>query len=242
MMQETMGASTAAAIDGWVVEASRAGGVASLVGASLTLFAASRFTTQLRSALNQVWNVDVSLVEGFKSSLKDYLKRRVFAFVMVLASGPILICVFLSRALLMGVGAAIFPQWALTGAVVQALQLLFSLVLVAVASAVVFRFIPDTRVGWRAISRGALLTSALFNTGNLLVGLYLGKASVGAAYGAAGSLVVVLLWLYFSAEMFLYGAEFTQVYASHYGRGPSEEEEHEVERAQRNGKRAAATS
>lgn len=239
VMQETMGPGAASAIDGWVLEASRAGGVASLVGAALTIIAASRFTSQLRSALNQVWNVDVFVAEGFKSTVRDYLKRRAFAFALVVASGPVLLAVFLSRAFLTGVGAALFPEWALGGAGVQLLQLLFSLVFVAAATAVVFRFIPDTRVGWRAISRGALLTSVLFNLGNLLVGIYLGQASVGAAYGAAGSLVVVLLWLYFSAEMFLYGAEFTQVYARHYGRGLNEKEAAEVESAQQNARRAA---
>jgi membrane protein len=121
----------------------------------------------------------------------------------------------------------------------QILQLLFSLVFVAAATAVVFRFIPDTRIGWRAISRGALLTSLLFNIGNVLVGAYLGKASVGATYGAAGSLVVVLIWLYFSAEIFLYGAEFTQVYARHHGRGLNAEEAAEVQRAEQSGRRAA---
>lgn len=232
VMEETMGPATASAIDSWVLEASRAGGVASLVGAGLTLFAASRFTNQLRSALNQVWNVDVRVAEGFKSTIKDYVKRRAFAFVLVLASGPVLLAVFLSRALLTGVGAAVFPEWQLGGASVQILQLLFSLVFVAAATAVVFRFVPDARVGWRAISRGALLTSVLFNLGNLLVGVYLGKASVGAAYGAAGSLVVVLLWLYFSAEMFLYGAEFTQIYARRHGCDLNEKGAAEVQSAQ----------
>jgi membrane protein len=239
VIEETMGPGAASAIDGWVLEASRAGGVASLVGAGLTLFAASRFTNQLRSALNQVWNVDVFVAEGFKSTIKDYVKRRAFAFALVLASGPVLLAVFLSRALLTGVGAAVFPEWALGGASVQILQLLFSFFLVAAATAVVFRFIPDTRVGWRAISRGALLTSLLFNVSNVLVGIYLGKASVGATYGAAGSLVVVLLWLYFSAEIFLYGAEFTQVYARHHGRGLNQKEEAEVQKAQQSGRRAA---
>jgi membrane protein len=97
---------------------------------------------------------------------------------------------------------------------IQAGQLTFSWLAVAGIAAVVFRLVPDTRVGWAAISRGALLTSTLFNVGNWLVGLYLGHAAVGQAYGAAGSLVVVLMWAYFSAQMFLFGAELTQVCSS----------------------------
>jgi membrane protein len=110
---------------------------------------------------------------------------------------------------------------------IGAAQLAFSVVLVASISALVFRVVPDTRIGWRAVVPGALLTSVLFNAGNWVVGLYLGRATVAQTYGAAGSAVVVLLWLYFSAQMFLLGAEFTQVYATHYGRGlkPGEREE-----------------
>lgn len=216
LLENAMGAGAAASIDEWVLEASRSGGVATVIGGILTILAASRFVAQLRSALNQVWNVDVYVAEGFKSSVTDYLKRRGFAFGLVLASGPLLLTVFASRALLTGLGGVLFPGSAWKGFLAQTLQILFSLVVVAAMAAVVFRIVPDTRVGWRPIWRGAILTSLLFNLGNLLVGLYLGKASVGAAYGAAGSLVVVLLWLYFSAQMFLYGAEFTQVYSTHF--------------------------
>jgi membrane protein len=115
---------------------------------------------------------------------------------------------------------------------VQLSQVAFSLALVAGMSAVVFKVVPDTRIGWPAVLRGGILTSALFNGGNFLVGLYLGHATVSQTYGAAGSAVVVLLWLYFSAQMFLFGAEFTQVYARHYGRGLNTRERHELEHAE----------
>lgn len=234
LLSDTMGGNAATVVDGWVREASRSGGVASLVGAVLTLMAASRFTEQLRNALNQIWNVDVFMAEGFKASIRDYVKRRAFAFGLVVAAGPLLLAVFISRALLVGLGDA-FPDSVFTGILVEALQLLFSFVLVAALSTIVFRVMPDTRVGWRAASRGAMLTSVLFNIGNWAVGLYLGRASVGAAYGAAGSLVVVLVWLYFSAQIFLFGAEFTQVYARHFGRGLSAKEADEVQHAERIG-------
>jgi membrane protein len=103
----------------------------------------------------------------------------------------------------------------------------------------VYRFVPDTKVGFRSIWLGALLTSLLFNVGNLAVGLYLGRASVAEAYGAAGSAVVVLLWVYFSAQIFLLGAEFTQVYAARYGRGLNREEEREYTEIRAAGRRTA---
>lgn len=222
LLQGAMGANMAHVVDDWVQEASKSGGIASVIGAGLTLAAASKFTAQLRSALNQVWNIDVKLADTFKSSIKGYFARELFAFASILAAGPLLLAIVASRAIIAGFGKAVLSRFAFTGVATQLLQIAFSVVLVALLSAVVFRVIPDTKVRWRAACWGAVLTSLLFNVGNLLVGFYLGKAAVGAAYGAAGSLVVVLLWLYFSAYMFLLGAEFTQVYSSHFRDKPHE--------------------
>ncbi|HEX2877570.1 MAG TPA: YhjD/YihY/BrkB family envelope integrity protein, partial [Polyangiaceae bacterium] len=171
--------------------------------------------------------------KGFKATIQDYLKRRLFAFLLVLASGPILLVIFLSRALLTGFSETLFAGTALAGPMVQLGQLASSLVLVGGMSAVVFKVVPDTRVGWRCVLLGGALTSVLFNVGNALVGLYLGRATVSLTYGAAGSVVVLLLWLYFSAQMFLFGAELTQVYARHYGRGLNPRERQEQERVAR---------
>jgi membrane protein len=211
LVRQAMGADAAATIDEWVQHASRAGALASTIGAVLTLLAASRFTSQLRNALNQIWNVKVTDTKGFKSSARDFIVRQLFALGLVLASGPILLGVFASRAVLVGFGSRIVPQSLAAGVVIQLVHFLFSLLLVTATSLVVFRYVPDIRIGWPALLRGAMLTSILFNLGNLLVGIYLGKAAVGEAYGAAGSVVVVILWLHYSAQMFLLGAEFTQV-------------------------------
>ncbi len=233
LVTENMGRDAAETVDSWVKQASESGAMASVIGFLLVLYTASRLGAQLREGLNQVWNVDTVLASGFKATVRDYLRRRLFAFLLILASGPILLLIFLSRALLSGFQETLFGgDTALAGWLVQLSQVTFSLLLVAGMSAIVFKTVPDTRIGWPAILRGAALTSALFNGGNLLVGLYLGRASVSQTYGAAGSAVVVLLWLYFSAQMFLFGAEFTQVYARHYGRGLNAEERQELELAQ----------
>lgn len=221
LIRQTMGAQAAEAIDGWVQQAARAGGVASVVGTVLTLAAASRFTAQLRNALNQVWNVDVQSPKGFKASVRSYLSSQAFAFGLVVASGPILAGVFASRALLVALGSRLLPESVATGFWVNVLHFLFSLLLVTATSVVAFRYVPDTRIRWPTVLRGALLTSFLFNLGNLLVGIYLGKAGVGKAYGAAGSAVAILLWLDYSAQMFLLGAEFTQVYETRWRRSKS---------------------
>jgi membrane protein len=209
LLTDAMGPAAASAVEGWVQQAAAGGGVASIVGLGLVLLAASRLGTQLRNALNHIWNVEVSAPRGFRWVLTDYVKKRVFAFVVVLASGPLLLFVFVSRALLTGLHHFLFSDSPWSGVAVQALQIALSLSLVGLTSAGIFRFVPELRVSWRCIGWGALLTSVLFNAGNVLVGLYLGQAGVGAAYGAAGSAVVLLLWLQFSAYMFLLGAEFT---------------------------------
>jgi membrane protein len=229
VLSDTLGSQSAATVNEWVIQASEGGEVASAVGIALTLFAASRFGEHLRNALNQIWLIDVQFAEGFKANVKDYLQRRIFAFGMVAAAGPLLLIVFASRTLLTGFHNALFGGSPLQGLAVQVLQIFVSVIVVAATSAAVFRYVPDTRVGWKSVLVGASLTSLLFNIGNVLVGLYLARASVTAAYGAAGSLVVVLLWLYFSAQMFLLGAEFTRVYTEHYGLGLCAEEAMELE-------------
>jgi membrane protein len=238
VLTDSMGAAAASAIGGWVDEASRSGGVASLVGVFLMLFTASRLATQLRSALNQVWNVDVFQAEGFRAIVKHEIRRRLSAFVMILAAGPLLLVVLISRALLTGLHQVLFASSGLAGIVVQASQLLFSVGMVTVTTAIVFKVVPDTRIGWRAVWVGALLTSLLFNAGNLVVGFYLGRVTVAATYGAAGSAVVVLLWLYFSSQLFLLGAEFTQAYSVRFGRGLNPDEEREVAQAEAEARRA----
>jgi membrane protein len=237
VLARTMGPEAAMTVDGWVKQASESGGLASIVGALLLFFTASRLGDQLRSALNQIWGVDVYVADSFKASVRDYLQRRIVAFAVILAAGPLLLLVFASRAVLSSAQQFFFAGVAFGGTVSQLIQFSASVVIVAGMTAATFRLIPDTRIGWRCLLPGAALTSLLFNLGNVAVGLYLGRAGTVAMYGAAGSAIVVLLWVYFSAQLFLYGAAFTEVYAKHFGRCLSEQEERELavveERAKR---------
>lgn len=228
LLARTMGRDAALTVDGWVSQANESGGLASVIGAILLFFTASRLGDQLRNALNQVWGVDVYVAESFKATISDYVERRIVAFALVLSAGPVLLLVFASRAVLSGASEILFGSFEFGGVVSQVIQLAGSIVLVAVMTAAAFRLLPDTRIGWRAILPGAFLTSLLFNLGNVAVGLYLGRAGAVAMYGAAGSAVVILLWVYFSAQLFLYGAEFTEVYARRYGRGLTAREAREV--------------
>jgi membrane protein len=237
VLRDAIGSAGAATVNDWVEQASESGGLASLVGVVLTLLTASRLGTQLRSALNQCFNIDVYMAQGFRSTISDYLKRRVFAFVLTLAAGPLLLVVFVSRTLLTAFHQKLFAFSPWQGLEVQLIQLGFSWISVASTMAVLFRYVPDTRIAWKNALVGAAVTSLAFNIGNGVVGLYLGQASVAAAYGAAGSLVVVLLWLYFSAQIFLVGAEFTRAYAERFGAALSPSEQREVELVQQTSRR-----
>jgi membrane protein len=101
----------------------------------------------------------------------------------------------------------------------QALTSVVSFAVIAALFALIYKFMPEVDLMWRDVAAGAALTSLLFSLGKLLIGLYLGKTSLGSTYGAAGSLVVLLVWVYYSAQVFLLGAEFTQVFAHRHGRG-----------------------
>lgn len=230
----------AGAVEGWVEEAGRSGRLASAVGIFLLLLAASRLFEALREAMNQMMNVDPYMSEGFRAVARSYVLRRLASFAMVLASGLVVLVVFASRAALTALHERLFEGSAGSGILVQVTQVLLSLVMVAALAAAVIRLVPDTNVGWRSAWVGGALTSVLFNAGNALVALYLGRATVTATYGAAGSAVVVLLWVNFSAMVLLLGAEFTQTYAARFGSGLRPDEAREVEDAQREGERRAA--
>jgi membrane protein len=222
LLSQAMGQRAAGAIDGWVEQAWRSGAAASIVGLALSVFTASRVVVQLEQALNHTWNIEVSDPPDWKSTVRLVVRKRLYAVLLVAASGPLLLLVLGTRALLSTTAAWVYAGTGL-GIVIQVSQFAFSLVLVAVLTALVFKVVPRADVDWRSIWLGASVTSLLFNLGNLGLGLYLGQASVSAAYGAAGSAIVVLLWLYFSAMFFLFGAEFAQTYALRFGKGMGRE-------------------
>jgi membrane protein len=210
VLHDTVGAKGASVIDEWVSQASRDGEMASAVGVGLMLLAASKLGTRLREVLNHIWDIDAdALIPG----LTTLLRRRLVAFVLAASAGPILLVIFASRTLLTALHEVWFGAAPALGWLVQLIQVAFSLAIVAGLFAVIFRYVPDSRVSWKTAWKGSAVTSVLFNVGNALVGLYLGGTSTTAAYGAAASLLVTLLWLHFSAHIFLIGAEFTQIQA-----------------------------
>jgi membrane protein len=182
----------------------------------ITLFlGASVVFAELQSALNQVWNVKVQVRHGF---VVDYVLDRLRSFSIALVVGFLLLVSLVLSAALSALQDYMtnwmprFP-WLWQGANIGV-----SLVVVALLFAMIYKYLPDVEIGWRDVWIGAVVTSLLFNGGKYLIGLYLGQAAIGSAFGAAGSFAVLLVWIYYSALISFFGAEFTQVYARRHGR------------------------
>lgn len=154
------------------------------------------------------------------------IKERLLAFALVLGCGVLLLATFIIGVAISALGNLIQTVWASgTEPLLQAVTFGVTFLLMAIVFAVIYRVLPDTYIAWGDVWIGALFTSLLFNIGRLLIGLYLGTTSYGSTYGAAGSLIALLVWVNYSAQIFYLGAEFTQVYArrqgSHVGEKPA---------------------
>src|ERR1051325_1258968 len=214
-LRGVLGAQAAQAVQEMVKGAAKpkSGTMATVIGVVTLLFGAAGVFGQLKEALNTIWNVEPAKKGGFMKMLKD----RFLSFAMVLGTGFLLL---VSLVLDAGVSAAgHFVGSRLPGgeALWQVVQLVVSLAIVTLLFALSIRFLPDTHPSWHDVWFGAIFTAVLFIAGKFALGLYLGKSAVGSSYGAAGSLVVLLLWVYYSAQILFFGAEFTQVYARKHG-------------------------
>jgi len=180
--------------------------LASIIGGVTLLLGASGLFGQLQGALNTVWNVPR------RSGVRHLLRQRLVQFLMVLA-----ICALLLLSLVSNVVVTAVTTYLSIDSHLAQINLLASFVLLTVMFAAAYKLLPDIRIGWRDVWIGAVVTSLLFGMGKWAIGLYMARSSVGSAYGAAGSLVIFLVWVYYSAQIILLGAEFTHVYAVRFG-------------------------
>jgi membrane protein len=192
-----------------------AGVVAAVVGTGTLLLGASGAFAQLQDALDTIWEVKPKAGRGLKGILRD----RILSFSLVLAIGFLLLVSLVISAGLAAVGKFLAGQLPFSSALLQGVNFAISFAATTLLFALIFKVLPDARVRWRDVWIGAAITALLFSLGRFLIGLYLGRSSVSSAYGAAGSLVALLVWVYYSAQILLLGAEFTQVYATRFGRG-----------------------
>ncbi len=197
------------------------GTLAIVIGAVTLLFGAAGVFGQLKDAFNTIWDVE----EKKEGGIATMIKARFLSFAMVLVVGFLLLVTLVIDAGLNAMGS--FAQEYLPGgeAPWHIAQMIVSFAVVTVLFAMMFRYLPDVRIEWKDVWFGAIFTGALFVVGKFALGLWLGKKSVGSAYGAAGSLVVLLVWIYWSASILFFGAEFTQVYARRQGSRAGERKE-----------------
>ena len=187
---------------------------AAFAGIIALLFGASGVFAELQTSLNIIWKVRKKAGRGVLGMLRD----RFLSFSMVAGTGFLLLVTLLFSAALELLGSQV-RGWDSDLALVKVLHQVVDFGVVAGLVACLFRILPDAKTRWRDLWPGALLTSLLFTLGKHFIGLYLGRTSVTSAYGAAGSFIVVLLWIYYSSQIFLLGAEFTRVSAEQWGQG-----------------------
>ena len=210
-----VGTEGARAIQDMIAHAQRpeAGVIATVLGVIMLLFGAAGVFGQLQDALNTIWEVQAKPGRG----VWGFLKARYFSFAMVLGTGFLLLVSLVLSAALAALGKYMTDALPGLGPVWQVVNFGVSFGVVTLLFALIFKVVPDVKIAWKDVWIGAALTALLFTLGKFLLGLYLGRSSIGSAYGAAGSLVVLVVWIYYSAQILFFGAEFTQVYAKRYG-------------------------
>jgi membrane protein len=188
-------------------------GLASLISIAVLMLGASGIFAQLQDALNTVWKVKPQPGQG----ILPFLRKRLASFLMVLAIGFLLILSLILSAVVATVSK--YRTDFLPGSQIlwENLDFIVSLGLMTFLFGLMFKYVPDVKIAWKDVFVGSVITALLFMFGKFLLGVYISKGSLGSAYGAAGSLIVFLAWVYYSAQILLLGAEFTQVYSRMYG-------------------------
>ncbi len=186
---------------------------ASIVGICTLIFGASGVFGQLQTSLNIIWGVEPKPGRGFLGIVKD----RFLSFSFILVVGFLLLV-----SLLLTTAITFVSEWVggvSTGSEIFAhsLNFVLSFFVTTVLFALIFKYLPDAKIGWSDVWLGAAITSGLFSLGKFGLGFYLGASSVGSSFGAAGSLIILLVWVYYSAQILFFGAEFTQVWANKFG-------------------------
>ena len=193
-----------------------------IMGIGIIVFGATGVFAQFQKSLNNIWEVEASTN---KSGIMSFLKTRIFSFGLIVSIGFLLLISLVVSSILSAFSDWVLQHWSDSLLIIfQILNAVISLSIIAVLFALMFKFLPDAKIRWRTVWIGAFVTSALFVIGKSALGLYFGKASPGSGYGAAGSIILILLWTSYSSMIVFLGAEFTKVYSDFlYGEAPPDE-------------------
>ena len=215
-LRDMMGDEGAAAVQALLQSVNKPaqGVLGTMVGVVLLAVGAISVFGELQNALDRIWRAPGRAGSG---GLWALVRARLLSFGMVLGIGFLLILSLVASAAVAALGKFAAPWFGSWAVLAELLNLVLSFALVTVTFAMIYKIIPRVRIGWRDVWIGAAVTALLFSIGKSLIGLYLGRSSFASGFGAAGSLVVLLVWMYYSAQIFLLGAEFTWVYAHVHG-------------------------
>ncbi len=191
--------------------------IATILGAITLLLGALGIFGQLQNSLNLIWEVKQKPVKGVANSVKNIVKKRILSFAMLLVIIFLLLVSLIISAALSALGNYIGNTFTISNLALQWINIGISLLLITLLFAMIFKYLPDAEIRWRDVWFGAFITALLFVLGKFAIGLYLGRSNVGSTFGAAGALVIVMIWIYYSAQILFLGAEFTQVFAKVYG-------------------------
>lgn len=220
-LRDTIGQEGATVIEQLIAKSAAATGkgLAAFAAFAVLFWGASSVFSELQSALNTIWQVP-----GRKSAggIRTFFRERFFSFTLVCGVAFLLITSLVVSAILSAVNNRIAGWIPGMGVLAQVTNFVVTLALLTALFAMIFKVLPETRLAWSDVWLGAIVTAVLFSIGKYLIGLYLGQAAVGSAYGTAGAFVVLLVWMYWSTQLLLFGAELTFVYARHYGHGIGE--------------------
>lgn len=197
------------------------GVMSTLFGLLTLLFGASGVMVELRDALNYIWDVPAQPLSGV-NRIWAFVKDRLFSFALVLAVGFLLVVSLAVSAWIAALGSFSASLHLGGELLLHVANFAASFVVITALFAAIYKFVPNTNVEWRDVLLGGAVTSILFTVGKLILGIYLGKATFASAYGAAASVVVLIVWVYYSAQIFFLGAEFTRVFAHRYGSKPAQ--------------------
>jgi membrane protein len=209
-----LGRDAAAAIQAMIQNASEPGAslIATLIGVVTLFVGATTALAELKDGLDQIWDAPPEKTKGFFY----FLRKRLLSIGLILSLGFLLLVSLVFSALVSALARRWGPADA-TNVVLQAVNFIVSFGLVTLLFAMIYKILPAVRIAWRDVVVGSLITAALFSIGKFFIGMYLGNSAVASSYGAAGSIILVLVWVYYSAQIFLLGAEFTKVYAHRFG-------------------------
>ena len=188
--------------------------MAIIIGIVTLFIGATGVFIEIQDSINQIWRVKAKPKKGWKKLIMN----RILSFSMIVSLGFLLIVSLIINGIILALSARLsqyFPE--MTIFIFEIINAAITFVVIAALFGIIFKFLPDVKISWKDVRIGAIFTAILFTIGRYLIGLYIEKVGPGSAYGAAGSLIVILVWVYYTSAILYFGAEFTQVYAECYG-------------------------